>query len=84
MATETANFNVKSNIGEVSKDAAGLAGEFKVMGVSLNSLKAGFIAAGRTAKASFATMKAGLISTGIGAFVILIGSLVTYFKNTYY
>ncbi len=82
MATETANFNVKSNIGEVSKDAAGLAGEFKVMGVSLNSLKAGFIAAGRTAKASFATMKAGLISTGIGAFVILIGSLVTYFKNT--
>jgi hypothetical protein len=82
MATETANFNVKSNIGEVSKDAAGLAGEFKVMGVSLNSVKAGFIAAGRTAKASFATMKAGLISTGIGAFVILIGSLVTYFKNT--
>ena len=82
MATETANFNVKSNIGEVSKDAAGLAGEFKVMGVSLNSLKAGFVAVGRTAKASFATMKAGLISTGIGAFVILIGSLVTYFKNT--
>ena len=29
---------VKSNIGEVSKDASSLAGEFRVMGVSLNSV----------------------------------------------
>lgn len=34
---------VKSNIGEVSKDAQGLASEFKVMGVSLNSVKASFV-----------------------------------------
>jgi hypothetical protein len=73
---------VKSNIGEVSKDASSLAGEFQIMGVSLNSVKAGFTSIGRTAKASFATIKAGLISTGIGAFVVAIGSLVTYFTNT--
>ena len=80
--TETATFNVKSNIGEVSKDAKGLASEFKIMGVSLNSLKAGFASVGKTAKASFATIKAGLISTGLGAFLVVIGSLVTYFTST--
>jgi hypothetical protein len=73
---------VKSNIGEVSKDAAGLASEFKVMGVSLNSVKASFVSAGKTAKAMFGSIKAGLISTGIGGFLIIIGSLVSYFKNT--
>ncbi len=82
MATETSSFNVKSNIGDVSKDAAGLAGEFKIMGLSLNSVKAGFVSAGRAAKASFATMKAGIMSTGIGALVIAVGSLVTFFTST--
>ena len=80
--TDTATFNVKSNIGEVSNDAAGLASEFKIMGVSLNSVKKSFLAVGKTAKASFATIKAGLISTGIGAFIVAIGSLVSFFTNT--
>ena len=80
--TETATFNVKSNIGQVEKDAAAAAGEIKIMGVSLNSVKAGFVSAGRSAKAMFATIKAGLISTGIGAFIVAIGSLVSYFTNT--
>ena len=73
---------VKSNIGEVSQDASSLASEFKVMGVSLNDVKAGFVSMGRTAKASFATLRAGLMSTGIGALVIALGSLVTYFTQT--
>ena len=73
---------VKSNIGEVSQDASDLASEFKVMGVSLNDVKAGFVSMGRAAKASFATLKAGLMSTGIGALVIALGSLVTYFTQT--
>ena len=80
--TETATFNVKSNIGEVSKDAASAAGEFKVMGVSLNSVKAGFASVSKTAKASFATIRAGIISTGIGALLIAVTSLITYFTNT--
>jgi hypothetical protein len=73
---------VKSNIGDVSKDAKSAAGEFKVMGVSLNGVKAGFASAAVTAKGMFGSIKAGLISTGIGAFLIIIGSLVSYFKST--
>lgn len=80
--TETATFNVKSNIGDVGKDAANAAGEFKIMGVSLNSVKAGFISAGRQAKLMFGSIKAGLISTGIGAFIVAIGSLASYFTST--
>ena len=73
---------VKSNIGDVSKDASNAAAEFKIMGVSLNGVKAGFASAAVTAKGFFGSIKAGLISTGIGAFVVLIGSLVSYFTNT--
>ena len=73
---------VKSNVGEVGKDAASAAGEFRVMGVSLNGVKAGFVSAGKSAKLMFGSIKAGLISTGIGAFIVLIGSLVSYFTNT--
>jgi hypothetical protein len=73
---------VKSNIGEVSKDASSLAGEFQVMGVSLNTVKAGFVSIGKTAKASFATIKAGIASTGIGALLIAFGSLATFFTRT--
>ena len=73
---------VKSNIGDVSKDASSLAGEFKVMGVSLNSVKAGFSSVAKTAKASFATIKAGIMSTGIGALLIAVTALISYFTNT--
>lgn len=80
--TETLNLKVKSDVGEVGKDAKNAAGEFRIMGVSLNSVKAGFISAGKQGKLMFASIKAGLISTGIGAFLVAIGSLVSYFTNT--
>ena len=51
---------VKSNIGDVSKDAKSAAGEFKVMGVSLNGVKAGFSSAGKSAKVMFGSIKAGV------------------------
>lgn len=73
---------VKSNIGEVSKDAQGLASEFKVMGVSLNSVKASFVSVGKSAKVMFGSIKAGLISTGIGAFLVAIGALTQYFRDS--
>ena len=82
MAKETIELEVKSNVGEVSKDAAGLASEFKIMGVSLNSVKAGFVSVGKTAKTMFATVKAGIMSTGIGALLIAVTALVSYFTNT--
>ena len=73
---------VKSNIGEVSKDAAGLASEFKFMGVSVNGVKTSLKAMATTAKASFGTMKAAMISTGIGALVVALGAVVSHLTNT--
>ena len=73
---------VKSNLGEVKKDASNAASEFKIMGVSLNGVKAGFASAAVTAKGMFGSIKAGLISTGIGAFVVIIGSLMVFLTKT--
>jgi hypothetical protein len=80
--TETATFNVKSNVGEVGKDAASAAGEFRVMGVSLNGVKAGFVSAGKSAKLMFASIRAGIMSTGIGALILAVVALVSHFTNT--
>ena len=73
---------VKSNVGQIGKDAAAAAGEFKVMGVSLNSVKASFVSAGRQAKIMFGSIKAGIMSTGIGALLIAFTSLLSFFTKT--
>ena len=73
---------VKSNIGDVAKDAKSAVGEFELMGVSLNSIKAGFVGVAKQAKLAFGSIKAGLISTGIGALVVAVGSLVAWFTKT--
>jgi len=82
MADKTVSLEIKSNIGATAKDAGELANEFKFMGVSLNDIKGGFTKLTSTAAKSFSSIKAGLISTGIGAFVVAVGSLVTYFTQT--
>jgi len=82
MADKTVSLEIKSNIGATAKDASELANEFKFMGVSLNDIKGGFTKLTSTAAKSFSSIKAGLISTGIGAFVVAVGSLVTYFTQT--
>ena len=93
---KTVYINVDSNIKSVTKDtddfnksldntnkeAENAAENFAIMGVSLNTIKTGFTKAMTAAKGMFSSVKAGLISTGIGAFVIAIGSLVSYFRNT--
>jgi len=96
MAKEVLELEVKSNIKSATKDTDKMAdslddvnkeakegiGNFTMMGVSLNGVKAAFGKVIPMAKAMFGSIKAGLISTGIGAFVVLIGSLVSYFTNT--
>ena len=66
MATETLTFKVQSDIGKTTKDAANLASEFKIMGVSLNTVTSSLKSVGKTAKASFSTISKGIKSTGIG------------------
>ncbi len=73
---------VKSNIGDVKKDAKGLLTEFEFMGVSIDSIKASFAKIIPTAKAMFGTIKAGIASTGIGLLVIALGSVVAFFTKT--
>jgi len=73
---------VKKSTKETGKEAKEAANNFSIMGVSINSVKSAFSKVIPIAKSMFGTIKAGLISTGIGAFVVVIGSLISYFTNT--
>ena len=57
-------------------------GNFRVMGVSLNGIKKGFSKVIPAAKAMFGTIKAGIMSTGIGALVIAVAALMQTFKRS--
>ena len=82
MADININAEVKSNVGEVAKDAENASNEFAVMGVSLNGVKAGFKSAGVMAKSMFGSIKAGIMSTGIGALLLAVAALGKYFTST--
>ena len=67
---------------ETSNAAEESIGNFRIMGVSLNGIKASFGKIIPLAKTMFGTIKAGIISTGIGALLIAFGSLVSFFTST--
>ena len=67
---------------ETNKAAKDTIGNFKVMGVSLNGIKASVGKVIPLVKTMFGTIKAGILSTGIGALLIAFGSLATYFTST--
>lgn len=73
---------VKTTTKETSNAAADAASQFTVMGVSIAGLKNSFAKVIPIAKGLFTSIKAGLIATGLGAFIVAIGSLVSYFTNT--
>ena len=74
--------NVTKSTKATSNTALEAAGSFTVMGVSLNSVKAGFAKVIPIARMMFASIKAGLISTGIGALVVAVGSLLAFLIKT--
>ena len=55
---------------------------YKVFGISLNGIKGAFGKIIPTAKVMFKTVKAGMISTGIGALVVAFGALMAWFSKT--
>jgi|TARA_R100000479_G_C6393814_1_gene206276 chromosome segregation ATPase len=67
---------------ETNNAAEETIGNFKIMGVSLNGIKSTFGKIIPLAKTMFGTIRAGLISTGIGALLVAFGSLVTFFTKT--
>jgi hypothetical protein len=66
-------------VGDGSKVAAK---ETTLLSMAMGKVKVAMTALRATSKLLFGSIKAGLISTGIGAFVVAIGSLVSYFTNT--
>ena len=57
-------------------------GNFQVMGVSLNGIKKSIGNTIPLIKLMFSSITAGLLSTGIGAFVVAFGSIVTFVTST--
>ena len=93
---EEINIKVKSNIKSVTQDTDKMADSldnvnqetkdsienFTMMGVSLNGVKAAFGKIIPIAKTMFGTIKAGIISTGIGVLLIAFGTLMTWLTKT--
>ncbi len=82
------NKKIKENSDNLSKQRMSVGGytaaikdsgvQFGVLGLAMTKLKTGFA----LVKAGFSSMKAAMISTGIGAFVLAIVALVQSFKDT--
>lgn len=66
-------------VGDGSKSAAK---ETTLLSMAFGKVKVAMTAMRATSKLLFGSIKAGLISTGIGAFVVIIGSLIGYLMNT--
>jgi hypothetical protein len=72
----------KDNIEDVNEEGKEVVAEMQILGVSINGLKAAWTAAASGAKFMFRSIKAGMISTGIGAFIVALGSIATWFTQT--
>lgn len=66
-------------VGDGSKQAAK---ETTLLGTAMGGVRKAMLVMKATSKLLFGSIKAGLISTGIGAFVVIIGSLASYLANT--
>ena len=66
-------------VGDGSKAAAT---QTTLLSGAMNGVRTAMVAMKATSKVLFGSIKAGLISTGIGAFVVIIGSLASYLVNT--
>ena len=66
-------------VGDGSKQAAK---ETTLLGTAMGGVRKAMLLMKTTSKLLFGSIKAGLISTGIGAFVVIIGSLASYLVNT--
>ena len=73
--------DVKKTTTETSNAASEAAGNFSVMGVSINGIKAAFAKVIPMAKAMFTTIKGGIAATGIGALLIAFAALRQFFTD---
>jgi len=74
--------NNAKDLKETNKESKESIGNFRIMGVSLNGVKAAMGKVIPMAKTMFGTIRAGLISTGVGAILVAFGALAAYFTST--
>ena len=79
---EVDNAKAKKGLKETEKDIKGAAAETTLFSGAMNTVRATMLKVTSVGKLMFGSIRAGLISTGIGAFVVLIGSLGVYFTKT--
>tara|TARA_Y100001938_G_C8101776_1_gene442472 strand:+ start:22662 stop:24395 length:1734 start_codon:yes stop_codon:yes gene_type:complete len=72
----------KKDIDKVSASTKEAKQETTLLSAAFGKVKAAMVGVKATAKVLFGSIKAGLISTGIGAFVVVIGSMVQFFKDS--
>ena len=72
----------KKQLADQKKQQGELINSMGMFGVTVGGLKKSFQSLKVASGMTFKSMKAGLIATGIGAFVVAIGSLVSYFTQT--
>ena len=82
LKVEVESAKASKDIKKVGDGAKASAKETTLLTGAMAAFKSGMIAARATSKILFGSIKAGLISTGIGAFVVIIGSLIGYLMNT--
>jgi hypothetical protein len=81
--------NVKESVKDVSKETEKGTASFSAFGDAADAVSGGMISGFRSAKAAIGGLSKGfkglrgvIISTGIGALVVLLGSLAAYFSST--
>jgi len=67
---------------KVSAETENASANFQVMGMSIGGLKSAFAKIIPTIKGMFGSIKAGIISTGVGALVVAFAALMQYFSST--
>ena len=72
----------KENIEDVNEEGKEVVAEMQILGLSINGLKAGWMAAAKGAKFLFRTVSMGIASTGLGLLLIAFGALTTFFTKT--
>ena len=82
LEVEVKSAKAGKDIKKVGDGAKASAKETTLLTGAMAIFKNGMIAAKATSKLLFGSIKAGLISTGIGAFVVIVGSLLSYLMNT--
>ena len=72
---------VKKETKEVEQSALDAADGFGAFGVTVGGVRGLFSGVMKTAKMMFSSIKIGLISTGIGVFVVALGTMAQYFRD---